>query len=564
MFIEIAAFLDADPAAPMPESTGRDQKIGWSLGGLSGQILLIDAGWITRFSASQYGVLCSLLHPDEPDKWSRCALGGFACYWGRMRCILVLLASFAVTVPAAAQQPCRLVPPQSERVLAGIAVLDHWIVASVYLHDQPGLSIGIICDGKLIWEKGYGYADLEHNIPAVPSTLYRVASITKLFTATAVLQLRDAAHLQLDDPITRYLPWVKLHNEVPDSPPITISELLLHTSGLPRESAAVNWNTLQWPKRGQLIQALHEQELLFAPGSETRYSNLGYAILGQLIEIVSGERYDQYVSRHILEPLGMNSSAFFPYPNMPHLAVGYNARRPHASRTRARLVLRDATVPNAASGNLVTSVEDLAHFAALQMCEPQNPQRTAEVLRCPSIRDMQSVRWAKPASAEPRGWGFELVREFDGWTHVSHEGGNPGYEGIIDIAPDERLAVIVLSNAPDTNSARYAQQTFEIIDAAIQQSEPRIPAPRNGASYTGNYAWEDEQYDVLVLDGTLAVIDPASGHPWNERTMLQAEGPQRFRGVGGVLDGEVVWFELSPTGNGSRLHIVGQYYVRRP
>ena len=177
---------------------------------------------------------------------------------------------------------------------------------------------------------------------------------------------------------------------------------------------------------------------------------------------------------------------------------------------------------------------------------------------------MQSVHWTRPGSAEARGWGFELVRPFDGWTHVSHEGANPGYEATIDIASGERLAVVVLSNAPHTNSDRYAQQAFEIIDAAIQQSEPGIPAPKDGSTYTGNYAWEDEQYDVLLLNGTLVVIDPASDHPWSERTMLQAEGPQRFRGVGGVLDGEVVWFEMRPTGNGSRLHIIGQYYVRKP
>lgn len=434
----------------------------------------------------------------------------------------------------------------------------------MYLHDQPGLSIGIICDGQLIWAKGYGYADIGHTIPAAASTLYRVASVTKLFTATAVLQLRDAGRFHLDDPIARYLPWVKLHNEAPDSPPITIAELLLHTSGLPRESAAVNWNTLQWPNREQLIQALHEQELVFAPGTETRYSNLGYAILGQLIEAVSGERYDQYVTRHILEPLRMKASAFFPYANMPRLAVGYSARQPHAPRTRAKLVLRDANVPNVASGNLVTSVEDLARFVAMQMCEPEKPKRTDDVVRCASIRDMQSVHWARSGSAEARGWGFELVRQVNGWTHVSHEGSNPGYEGTIDIAPDERLAVVVLSNAPDTNSDRYAQQAFEIIDAAIRQSEPGVPAANDATRYVGNYAWEDEQLDVLLLNGTLAVINPTSDHPWSDRTILHGEGPHRFRGVGGALDREVVWFEMSPSGNGSRLHIVGQYYIRKP
>jgi len=226
--------------------------------------------------------------------------------------------------------------------------------------------------------------------------------------------------------------------------------------------------------------------------------------------------------------------------------------------------LRDASVPNAASGNLVTTVEDLARVAVMQMCEPEKPKRTDDVVACASIRDMQSVHWAKPGSAEARGWGFELVRQFDGFAHVSHEGANPGYEATLDIAPDERLAVVVLSNAPDTNSDRYAQQAFEIIDAAIQQSEPGVSVANDATRYVGKYAWEDEQLDVLLLNGSLAVTDPTSDHPWSDRTILQSEGPHRFRGVGGALDREVVWFETSPSGSGSRLHIVGQYYIRKP
>ena len=160
-------------------------------------------------------------------------------------------------------------------VAAAIAVLDAWVAATVASREQPGLSLGIVYDQDLIWAKGYGFSDLARKVPATPSTVYRIASISKLFTTTAILQLRDAGKLQLDDPVAKYLPWFKIKNAHPDGPAITIRHLLTHTSGLPREAAGVNWSDLTMPKREEMIRRIGEQETVFPAETEWKYSNFG-------------------------------------------------------------------------------------------------------------------------------------------------------------------------------------------------------------------------------------------------------------------------------------------------
>ncbi|HMN31270.1 MAG TPA: serine hydrolase domain-containing protein, partial [Caldilineaceae bacterium] len=141
--------------------------------------------------------------------------------------------------------------------------------------EQPGLSIGVVYDQELVWAKGFGYANLERHEPATPQTLYRIASITKLFTSTAILQLRDAGKLQLDDPLSNFLSWFAIKQRFPEAPPITLRHLLTHTSGLPRESAFPYWVDNEFPSREQIQARLPEQETALPSETKWKYSNLG-------------------------------------------------------------------------------------------------------------------------------------------------------------------------------------------------------------------------------------------------------------------------------------------------
>ena len=190
-----------------------------------------------------------------------------------------------------------------QAVSSNINLLSAWIEAQMAYRGQPGLSIGVVYDQELVWAQGFGYADLERKMAATPGTLYRIASITELFTATAVLQLRDGGKLQLDDPISRHLPWFKIQTQHPDAPPITIRHLLTHTSGLPREAPFPYWTDDMFPTREQIREALPGQETILPTETEWKYSNLALTLAGEIVASVSGQDYADFVQQNILAPL---------------------------------------------------------------------------------------------------------------------------------------------------------------------------------------------------------------------------------------------------------------------
>ena len=156
-----------------------------------------------------------------------------------------------------------------------------------YQH-QPGVVVGIVHGGALVWAKGFGYRDAERQLPTTAQTVFRLGSVTKLFTATAILQLRDRGSLRLDDPVTDHLPGLEYRNTFPEGPEITVRHLLTHTSGLPREAAFPYWTDRRFPTAEEMIAALAEQESIYEAGTQYKYSNLGLALLGEVVAAVSG------------------------------------------------------------------------------------------------------------------------------------------------------------------------------------------------------------------------------------------------------------------------------------
>src|SRR5947207_9387780 len=160
-------------------------------------------------------------------------------------------------------------------------------------------------------------------------TKVRIASHRKLFTATSVMQLREQGKLRLDDPVSKYLPWFTVKSAESDDPPITIEELLTHSSGLPREAGA-HWTTFEFPTTEQLRELVPARVAAFAPEVRWKYSNLAFSVAGMIVEAVSGQKWADYVQREIFQPLGMSSSSVD--KNVSGLAVGYGRRMPDATR----------------------------------------------------------------------------------------------------------------------------------------------------------------------------------------------------------------------------------------
>ncbi|MBD3290867.1 serine hydrolase, partial [candidate division KSB1 bacterium] len=235
--------------------------------------------------------------------------------------------------------PFSFLYPKSDAILndptvaSKIELLETWINAQMEYKGLPGLSIGIVYDQDLIWKKGFGYRDLEEKLPVKPSTIFRIASITKLFTSTAIMQLRDAGKLRLDDPVSDFLDWFEFKQRFPEAPGITIRHLLTHTSGIPREADYPYWTDHKFPTLEQIIEKMPQQETIYPSETKWKYSNLGMAILGEVVARVSGIPYEEYIHENILEPLEMTSTSVNLSPeHKKRLAVGYSRRMEDCSR----------------------------------------------------------------------------------------------------------------------------------------------------------------------------------------------------------------------------------------
>ena len=161
-------------------------------------------------------------------------------------------------------------------------LLEVWVQARMAYAGWPGVSVGIVQDQKLIYAKGFGYADLENKRPTTPDTLYRIASHSKLFTAIAIM-LRDQGKLRLDDPAEKHLKSFPIAVTHPDAHKVTIRHLLTHSSGLPREAGSAYWIDFEFPDRDQVLARLEKQATILPTESLFKYSNLAFALLGEVV-----------------------------------------------------------------------------------------------------------------------------------------------------------------------------------------------------------------------------------------------------------------------------------------
>jgi len=313
----------------------------------------------------------------------------------------------------------------------------------------PGLAYGVVLDGQLVYANGIGFANKEQQITASSTSLFRVASLSKNFTTIAIFQLRDAKKLSLDEPISKYLPAMKnLKYLTSDSPEITIRHLLNHRSGLPKDGA---WADLKLSDTNQQLQQLINAGISLSnvPGTATQYSNLGYALLGKVVEKVSGLPYAEYSQRYILNPLGMKTSVWeFTNADQQNLAMGYKWQ----DEQHKPLPLEHHG-SFGAMGGLISSVEDFVRYAKLHLDSWPSSTPKNKVLKRSSIREMHvpgpiariSTTGTCPFVQTSR-YGLGWRQSCDGIAHFFHHGGLPGFSSNWAMSPQYGLAVIGFSN----------------------------------------------------------------------------------------------------------------------
>lgn len=444
-----------------------------------------------------------------------------------------------------------------------LRLVDLWLDAQRDYERLPGMSVAVVEDQDIIFARAYGLADLENKVKATAETIYSICSISKLFTSVAIMQLRDAGKLRLDDEVSDHLPWFNIKQQYPDSGPITIRSLLTHSSGLPRESDFPYWSKpdFHFPSREQLKEKLGNQKTLYPSSTYFQYSNLGLSLLGEIVAEVSGQPYDDYIQEKILRPLAMNDTR----PYLPkelwrnRLATGYSSLTRQGTRDMLPFFQAEGIKPAA---GFSSTVLDLARFACWQF--RLLGRGGEEILKAPTLREMHRVHWMDPDWKTSWGLGFS-VYEMDGRTIVGHSGSCPGYRSTLMIDPGKKQAFVVMINASGTEPEKYAKGIREILKKAASRKEETQGAKVNLEDYAGHYdaqPWWGETV-VLPWQGNLVMVSFPSDNPARDMDLLKHIEGDTFRRIrDDETLGEEVVFERDKTGRVIRFVQHSNYYPK--
>ncbi len=451
------------------------------------------------------------------------------------------------------------------RVKAALEAAKTWLEAQRAYDRIPGVSAAIVHDQRVLWIGGYGYSDLSRKSPAATDTIYSICSISKLFTSVAVMQLRDAGKLRLDDPVEKHLPWFDIQKTAPKGPEITIEGLLTHASGLPRESEFPYWTAPDYvfPTREQIMEKITSQQTLYPAERYFQYSNLGITLAGEIVAAASGEAYDEYVKSHILAPLGMTSTT----PEIPadqkgnRLATGYSILT-REGEPKAMPFFQVRGIAPAAG--FASTAEDLARFASWQFRLLE--KGGTEILNANTLREMYRIHWVEPDFETTWGLGFSVWRR-DGKIFVGHGGSCPGFRSSVLFRPEEKVATIFLSNAHEASSGAFSQGLYDLVAPAIKDANKNSAAAKKPDSsltrYLGTYkAWSGE-LAAIIWEGGLAFMSLPTMNPVKSITKLKKTGEHSFRRIRDDEElGEEIVFEMGPDGRPTRLKWHSNYYPR--
>lgn len=343
-----------------------------------------------------------------------------------------------------------------------------------HIHHIPGYSFGVLLGGKLIHSGSFGYIDLEQKIPATTHSIFRIASMTKSFTAMAILQLRDGGKLRLDDPVHHYLPELEHRPLTKDAPPITMRDLLIHTAGFPTDDP---WADRKLAMTEEDFIMFINQGLFSSTSPETtfEYSNLGYALLGLIIKKVTGISYGKWIEEQIWKKLGVEGYWEYTKVSPSLLAQGY---RWIEGIWKKEELLHDGIF--GAMGGMLSSVESFSHYVAFHLsANPARDDRESGPLKRSSLREMQQPKILSDLdSAYVSGYGYGLnwKCDFQKRVYVGHGGGLPGFGSNWMIMPEYGLGLILLTNLTYAPASKI---NLELLHKLVTEADlkPRVLQP---------------------------------------------------------------------------------------
>jgi CubicO group peptidase (beta-lactamase class C family) len=408
--------------------------------------------------------------------------------------LLLLLLVSALPAWAAAT------PPATDAELT--AQIDQ-LLARTYPAAEPGAAVLVEKDGKVLLRKGYGMANLELGVPIAPEMVFRLGSITKQFTALAILKLAEQGKLALSDDLTKYLPDFPTHGQT-----ITLEHLLTHTSGIKSYTSLPEWRkTIRQDLTPQQVVDLFKNEPAdFAPGEKMLYDNSGYFLLGMVIEKVTGKAYGDWLAETIFTPLGMTHTSYgADAPIIPGRVAGYEGEPGHY-RNAGYLSM---TQPYAA-GSLISTVDDLALWERALFLGTLVKKELFDRMVTPY----------RLKSGKSTGYGYGLALwSFEGHRVIEHGGGINGFSTELLRLPEDRIVVVVLSNnpahepGPDFLGIELASI---LIGKSLEARKPVHVDPAILDRYVGVYRIDAETTRVVTRQGDRLFTQRLPGGTRNE------------------------------------------------
>jgi CubicO group peptidase (beta-lactamase class C family) len=416
----------------------------------------------------------------------------------------------------------------------------------------PSVTAAVFRGGEVVWAEAVGLADVEAGEEVTLDHQYRIGSITKSFTAAAIMQLRDAGALELDDRLAKHVA------ESPHPAP-TLRRVLAHLSGLQREIPGEIWESMESPTREQLLVELDRAEQVLPAGAHWHYSNLGFALLGEVVARAAGMPYERYVSERLLAPLGLTRTT---WTGEPPVARGYFVD-PYVERAvpeRYDVDLRGG----AAAGALWSTAGDLCRWGAF-LVDPD-----PDVLAPETVEEMHALQ----VMAEPETWrlgyglGLMLFRRGER-LFAGHDGGMPGHVTMLRYARREKVGSVALmaSSAPGPRAVELGLDLAErAVDAFPREPDawrPQDPPPPELDGVLGRWWSEGTEFIFSYRDGRIEAR-AASAPREQPPAVFAPDGPDRFRTVSGRERGELLRVVRDEGGKVVKLYWATYPFTRTP
>ena len=365
-----------------------------------------------------------------------------------------------------------------------------------------GAQVAVRVKGELLFNHAVGHADIANDVALSVDHLFRVASHSKTFTGVACMQLVEQGALRLDDEAKAHVP------ELADSPmgTVTVRELLAHGSGMIRDGDNCDfWGVRRlFPDREEILRTILDDGKVLEPNEHFKYSNIGYSLLGMIIESASGTPYREYVQRNIVDRLGLNNTGpELDEERIGEYAKGYTSRAHSPDRVEIEHI--DTRAESAATGFFSTASDMTAYFQA-------HMDGDERILTDASKRRMRQVQW-RISDEAMYGLGLSITK-VNGRTYYGHSGGYPGHITMSKFDPDRKLSISVLTNAADGPASKLCTAILRLIDRALDTDAKAKPREAHAlVPFEGRFASLGGLTDVVNLGGRLYVMSPTLENP---------------------------------------------------